>query len=111
MHERLSKSEVGVSEEIRQRVERTFHEDNFDLQTRELAGAVMWMADQVQRDTNVPWHDNPRAHEALSEAIVTWLGMIRPAWRGAVSDLFGPDDPQTLGRAIARHYGRFKDLA
>jgi hypothetical protein len=54
------------------------------------------------------WHSNPNTHAALSEALRTWMEIIKPQQQGAVSDLFGPGDPETLGRATARHYQRFK---
>ena len=46
----------------------------------------------------------PRVHEALAEAIKTWLELTKPQRGdigGAVSDLLGPSDPATLGRTIA----------
>jgi hypothetical protein len=109
MYERLSSSELGLSEEIRQRIDRTLYEDQFDSQTRELAVDIMQIADMV-KDTKVAWHENPRAFEAFSVAVAEWLKVIEPKWRGgAADDLLGPMDPGTLGLTIARSYRRIKD--
>jgi hypothetical protein len=100
----------SLAEEIRQRLERTFAEDGVDKPTRELVEAVKWIAEEVNRQSEVEsWSVVPRAHEALAAALQTWMNLITPPSRGAVSDdLFGPGDPPTLGRSIARHYQRFK---
>jgi hypothetical protein len=114
MHERLKQSPDGVSEEIRRRLERSFELDAFDPRTRDLVEAVAWMADQIERDTMSSWHQRPKAHETLVEALQTYLAKLKPAPSGGtpgVSDMWDSfiDDPPTLGRAIARHYVRFKE--
>lgn len=119
MIERLKQSERGLSEEIRRRLERSLAEDAalaaIDPETQDLIEAVAWMADQLQRDTSVPWHYHQRAHEALSTAFQTYFASLKPPLSEGppgVTDLFLAylaDDPQTLGRAIARHYVRFKE--
>jgi hypothetical protein len=106
--DQLRKSGRALSDEIRDRLERTFKEDAIDPATRELQHAVAWLADEVSRQSDVAWQSNPNAQAALAAAIQTWLEITAPPWQGAVSDLFGPGDPATLGRSIARHYQRFK---
>jgi hypothetical protein len=110
----LKQSERGLSEEIRRRLTQSLMDDAYDAQTRELAAAVMWMADQIKRDTMSAWHQRPKAHEALARAIQDHLTTLKPKpepkdWVG-VSDLLEASlDPQTLGHAIARHFVRFKE--
>jgi hypothetical protein len=103
----------SLAEEIRLRLERTFYLDAFDPQTRELAAAVMRMADQIQRDTGYSWHLRPEAHKALAAALQSRLTRIKPPLPEGVgaSDLLNAeflDDPETLGRAIERHDARFE---
>jgi hypothetical protein len=96
----------SLAEEIRRRINRTLYEDSFDEPTRKLATAVKWLAEEVSRQSEVPWHSNPRAQKALAAAIQDRLEITAPPWQGAASDLFGPGDPATLGRAISRSYQR-----
>jgi hypothetical protein len=109
----------SIAEEIRLRLERTFQVDTYDAATRELAADVLWIADEINRQS-VSWHLYPKAREALTEAIRTWIEITAPKRKikmpqpgrmvpvPGVSDLFGPDDPATLGRSIARLYERVK---
>jgi hypothetical protein len=107
--DRLRQSERGVSEEIRRRIALTLEQDAIDPATRELLAAVTWIAGELHRQSRASWHAFPKAHEALSVAIQTWLEMVKPKEPGgAANDLLSPDDPPTLGRSIARHYQRFK---
>jgi hypothetical protein len=115
---RLKQSPDGVSEEIRRRLARTFDEDAardaVDPETRDLIAAVAWMAGQVCQHAGIPgasWHNVPGLHEALAVAVQTYLQTIKPPERiSVVQTLTSPDDPPTLGRAIARHYVQFKAL-
>jgi hypothetical protein len=107
--EQLRASERGVSEEIRRRIVLTLEAETYDEQTRELAVDIMGLADEVTRQSEVPWHSNPKAHQALATAIQVWLEDHPPTGFGAASAaLFGPDHPETLGRSIAKYYERFK---
>jgi hypothetical protein len=76
--------------------------DQFDWQTQRLGQEIMSLADRVkqQGSKGLAWHEHPKALEALTEAILTWLEGRAPS--EADPDLFGRDDPKTLGRAIAR---------
>jgi hypothetical protein len=103
----------SLADEIRTRVERTFEQDAIDAPTRDLAADVVWIADQIARDTGSAWHRKPKAREALVAALQTYLAITEPPPEGpipGVSDLIDAfiDDPPTLGRAIARHRIRLK---
>jgi hypothetical protein len=105
MHEKLKQSELGVSEEIRGRLDYSFFLDGHDSDTRSLANAVLWMARQIQHDTGIAWHENAKASEALSVAFQTYLALTaQPPFKGpSIPDEKFVDDPATLGRAVARH--------
>lgn len=100
-------SERSLAEEIRRRLNKSFEADTHDEQTRDLAYAVIWMAEELGRQTGRPWHSTRKSRSALAVAIEHWLEISGPQESAAVSDLFGPDDPPTLGRSIARHFQRF----
>lgn len=106
--EQLRRSERGVSEEVRRRVDRTLDEDAFDEQTRALGDAIMWIADEVSRQVGHPWHVTVKGRQAVAVAIQHFLeASIPPTESLAVELLFGPDDPPTLGRTIARSFQKF----
>src|SRR5262249_34915640 len=101
--ERLSKSKLGLSEEIRQRVERTFREDYLDAVTRELRDGLAEIAALIHADFQTEWHTSPRAHKAFAAASAQRVAAYEPteARSGGVgvSDLFGQSDaPETVGR-------------
>jgi hypothetical protein len=107
-----------------------------DPKTRELADDVMRLADAItyqvkhEGDRSWAWHSNAATHAALTEALRTWMDLIRPSHppfglRGRSdppSDLpglldppsdppvglLGRSDPPTLGRATARHIQSLK---
>lgn len=110
--DKLRKSPRGVSEEIRDRLIRTFFEDEIDPRTRELAAGVMQLAQDIRHDKSFDWYSHEKAHETLVEAIKALLGSLKPKREGThavTSDLmWGDDDPVTLGRSIARAYLRRK---
>ena len=105
MFERLRNSPRGLSNEIRDRIERTFREDALDPVTGDLQYAVTWMSDELTRQAGRPWHASRKGREALAAAIETWLALSAKSI-GDAEDPFGPDDPPTLGRSIARHFQR-----
>jgi len=106
--EKLRESHLSLSDEIRRRISLTLEADKYDENTRALATDVMWLADEVSRQLGFPWWSGPKAHHALGVAIQTWIEMGAPPLSAAESDLFGPDDPATLGRSVARHYRRLR---
>jgi len=108
--ESLRKSPRGVSNEIRHRINRTLYQEQFDLQTRELAADIMEIAAELHRQTGVSWYRNRSAHEALIEAVRTWLDSIKPPIDGTaatVSDLF-VGDAVTRGQSVAQSWQRIK---
>jgi hypothetical protein len=101
-------SGFSLAAEIRERLKWTFADDLVDKPTRELREAVLWIADELSRQVGAFGAYSPRGREALGQAIQHWLEITTPPPTGAASDLFGPDDPATLGRSIARTYQHFK---
>jgi hypothetical protein len=99
----------GVSSAIRDRLDRTFDEETFDQQSRQLADSVLWISDELSRQIGAPWHATRKGHQALAAAIEQLLAEPPPVETGvAAEDVFGSDDPPTLGRAIARQFLRFR---
>jgi hypothetical protein len=78
MHERLKKSELGVSEEIRRRVEQSFEADAYDRQTREFATVVQDAAREVEIELGRAWHQDGGAHRTYRRAILRVLSKWRP---------------------------------
>jgi hypothetical protein len=102
--ERLKRSERGLSEEIRNRLVYTLFVDEFDARTRELALAVMRLADDVRGHTGQPWYGGRQPFEVLETALQTYLATLKPVNELPSADF--RDDPATLGRAIARNDAR-----
>ncbi len=101
-------SDKSLGDEIRTRLERTFDEDSVEKPTRDLIEAVKWMAAEIRRQVHLPWYYTVKSNEAMAAAMQTWLEIVRPP-RTDEGDLFGPDDPPTLGRSVARHYQRLHE--
>ena len=104
MLERL-RTERGLSDEIRYRLERTFALDE-DAVTSEVIDGLISMAKQVVADYGASWHVNPRAHKAFVTAINQRLAAYAPPAepeRTAAQDLFEPaEPPETIGRIRER---------
>lgn len=106
--ERLSVGERGISDQIRERLEQTFAEDDLDGVTRELRDGLVNIAARVRADFGCEWHMMPRAHQAFAAALTQRVAGYAPPPReapAAASDLmfFGPDDePETIGRMRER---------
>jgi hypothetical protein len=74
MFERLKQSEAGVSEEIRNRVARTFAEDDAgDAQTRELVADLVTMIADIHALAGSRWHQHPDVHQAVLAAVNAWF--------------------------------------
>jgi hypothetical protein len=89
-----------VTDEIRQRLERTLLEDEkFDEPTQGLGFAIMELAASIQRQSanGVAWHQHPRAFEALKQSMLTWLDGAKLTEPGPVPF---DDDPVSFGKAI-----------
>src|SRR5260370_32099474 len=76
--ERLKKSDLGVSGEIRARIERTFTEDEIDAPTLELRDFLVDIAAQLRDDYGTDWHKAPRAYQAFVAAIIEQLRPYEP---------------------------------
>ena len=106
----------SVAAEIRKRVEESFRSDGINQPTRELANDVIELAQLVRLDVGANWNTDPGAHAAFKSAVGALIDEHKPEGApvfGAVRDLFGAgisksDDPDTLGRALVRHYRRSK---
>jgi hypothetical protein len=102
-YEWLKARPEGITDTIKRAIYGLMFEQMFDAETLSLASDIMILAKEIQKQTGSKWHQVPKAHEALAEALAVWLERNKPQpLSGAAADLFGPDDPQTLGRAIAR---------
>src|SRR5262245_38996635 len=111
MHERLARSELGVSEELRRRLAQSFaEEDQNDVQTRQLAADIVALVREVQALARSTWHEHPDVHRALKEAVQVLLEARAPEKSPAVQsmavrDLFGfSGDAATIGRTVAHLY-------
>jgi hypothetical protein len=98
----------SFAEEVRQRILRTIIEDAVaDAKTRELARDVIGLVTDIHALAGSVWHRHPDVHQAVVEAVKTWLeGIAPPEMKSrAAHDLLGfltADDPLTIGRTIAR---------
>jgi hypothetical protein len=108
---RMRGSPLGLTGEIKNRLAQSVEEAERNADTRAFVAAVAWIADEIRRDigVGVSWRNNSKAREALIAAVQAWLeaNANKRAGPAVASDLFGPDDPATLGRTIARHYIRW----
>lgn len=99
----------SIAEEIRRRLERSFEIDARDELTRDLVSAAIWIAADISSQVGAPWHATQKGRQAVATGIRHYVETAAPPVRsGAVEDLFGPDDPETLGRASARYYQRIE---
>jgi hypothetical protein len=105
MHDRLKEGDGGVSEQIRQRVERSFDhgafESRIDHQTREFIIAVAECAREVELETGDAWHSHAGAHAAFRQAILSLLARLKPEGPIAFGDRshqsMPGNDPQEVG--------------
>jgi hypothetical protein len=111
IHERLKNSDRGVSEELRDRVERTFADEGLDERTRLLRDAVVYLADQLSKEMGAAWHSSPKVHQELVAGITRHLERQRPAAEPAgqpepqTSEIFDLDEPPgTIGRLRERDF-------
>jgi hypothetical protein len=98
--DRLRRGGQSLSDEIRDRLNRTFKEDAIDPVTRELRDGLVHIAAKLREDYGTEWHTSASAHEAFSAAIVQRLqGYRHLANKGAAEELFEPGGPpEVIGR-------------
>jgi len=110
LEKRAAASGRSVADEIRHRLTLSLHyEEEFDQQTRFLGYDLMSLARDVRINSRFDWHAHPKAHEALTEAIRLWLEAATPP--EVQNAPWGPDDPKTLGRTLARSRRLGKQVA
>ena len=96
---------TSIAELIRQRLETSFENDEVDGQTRDLVAAAIWIAGDITHQAGADWHATQKGRQAVAAGIRLYTETMLPSVQaGAGEDLLGPDDPETLGRASARHY-------
>jgi hypothetical protein len=99
--ERLKESELGVSGDMRRRLDWTFDLEPVDEPTQALLTRIARMAEEVQLETGADWHDHPGAFAAFRQAILSSLARLKPEG----STEFGKrphqsnpgDDPKEIG--------------
>ncbi len=99
-------SKRSLSEEIRDRLERTFKEDAIDPVTRELCEGLVNVSELLRDDFGEEWHAWPPAHQTFAAAIAQRIAGYAPppgVMMDAASNLLGPNyPPETLGRIRER---------
>jgi hypothetical protein len=76
--DRLRRGQGGLSDEIRERLERTFRYDEVDPVTRELVEGLINIAALLCVDFRAEWHAWPGAYEAFAAAVVQRLSAYAP---------------------------------
>jgi hypothetical protein len=103
LYERLvaAAGKGGVGEEIRDRLEASFSQDE---RTAELVELVTALAGIVEKDLG-PWHKDPYAFQAFTAGLSILLSALKPKGEPTPhpGELTKPDDdPQVIGRTLAR---------
>jgi hypothetical protein len=99
MIERLRNGAHGLSDEIRDRLERTYKYDEVDPVTRELAEGLINIAALLRFDFGAEWHVSPQAYEAFAAAMRERLAGYEPppgATLDAPPEILGPGDPPAI---------------
>lgn len=117
--DRLRASEHGLSDEIRERLERTFKYDQVDPITRELVEGIINIAALLRLDFETEWHAWPPPFEAFMEAIKQRAAEYAPPLDipgdpGAAIEMLREESPETIGRMRERDDRRahaYKHLA
>jgi hypothetical protein len=102
--DRLRASERGLSDEIRERLERTFKYDEVDPVTRELVEGLINIAALLRIDFKAEWHAWLGAYEAFAVAVAQRLSAYAPP-SGMVVDPesgFQEDETKIIGRVRER---------
>jgi hypothetical protein len=78
MHDRLRESDLGVSEEIRRRVEQSFSWEGFDAPTRTLLMRIGRLVFLMPPETGHTWHAHAGAHEVFRQTMGLLLARAKP---------------------------------
>ncbi len=100
---RLKRAGRSLSDEIRDRLKRTFKEDELDPPTRELRDGLVNLAAKLRVDyAHHEWHALTPAHEAFVAGVVQRLAQYAPPPQEqgpAAAELLLPSGPpETIGR-------------
>ena len=95
---------VSIAEEIRRRLDMSFEYDALDDETQDLVSVAIWIAADITDQLGTYWHATQQGRRAVAAGIRLYIETLLPPPQVADEDLLGPDDPETLGRASARHY-------
>jgi hypothetical protein len=117
--DRLRKTGRGLSDEIRERLDRTFKYDQVDPITRELVEGIINIAALLRLDFETEWHAWPPPFEAFMEAIKQRAAEYAPPLDipgdpGAAMEMLREESPETIGRMRERDDRRahaYKHLA
>jgi hypothetical protein len=109
-----ARSGQSIAEEIRSRVEASFARDAADKPTRDFLEGLALMPAEIARELNAAWHEHAGAHEALRQAILSRLKVLRPEGQTAFGDrphaTTSEDDPNKLGARIELRLRRQPDF-
>jgi hypothetical protein len=109
--DRLRASERGLSDEIRERLERSLKYDEVDPVTRELIEGLINIAALLSVDFRAEWHAWPGAYEAFAAAVAQRLSAYAPP-PGMMVDPdseIREDETETIGRMRERDDRRTHD--
>jgi hypothetical protein len=106
----------GVSEEIRDRLQRAFAEDELNFVTRELRDGIANIAKLLRQDFGTEWHTSRAAHEAFAAALAQRIAAYAPPAEAPIdadSEILGA--PDIIGRMRERddrglHTSRYRYL-
>jgi hypothetical protein len=79
LEEASARSGRPMSEEIRERLERSLNVDRFDQPTREFAQLIFVIAREVELDIGTKWHADPAAHRVFQRMVRYVMTKWRPA--------------------------------
>ena len=111
-----NKAGHSIAEEIRQRLERTFVDDDVDPETQRMMNAIRFLAVLIKIQTGQNWYSNPAATSVMRHAIDALLVRLKGGDGEAefLPDelppketrwLPLPDDPRGMGVALAAAAG------
>lgn len=112
LESRLGKAKRArrLGEEIRERLEASFAQDDLPEPTRKLINQITELAKRLPQKAHTTgspeWFSSPALFEAFEAGIAELLSAYKPE-KGQKSDL-GGDDPKTFGRILARVISEWK---